>query len=154
MPGKTNVFSNDELKLVFNNTPINAIGDVVGLVGSAVAGSLFVSLHSADPTDSGTQLSSEVNYIGYTRVSTPRTTAAWTITTSGDLTKASPTVNIQFPTCTGGTSTPTHFGIGSTLTGAGKLMYVGTTSPVGVGVAAVSTGISPQLSTESSIIVY
>lgn len=150
MAGKTNVFENDELKLVFNNTPISLIGDATGLVGSTAVGSLFISLHSADPTDAGTQTSSEVNYTGYTRVTTARTTAAWTITTDGaGLTKASPTVNIQFPACTGGSSTPTHFGIGTGSTGTGKLLYVGTITPV----VTVTNGITPQLTTDTSIIV-
>ena len=150
MAGKTDVFENDELKLIFNNTPISLIGDTIGIVGSTGVGSLYVSLHSADPTDVGVQTSSEVNYTGYTRVTTPRTTAAWTITTdAGGLTKASPTINIAFPACTGGSSTPTYFGVGTSLTGTGKLLYVGTITPV----VTVTNGITPQLTTATAIIV-
>lgn len=149
MAGKTDVFEMDELKLIFNNTTIPLIGDAIGLVGSTAVGSLFVSLHIADPTDTGTQTSSEATYTGYTRVTTARTTAAWTITTTAGVTKAAPTVNIQFPACTGGSSTPTHFGIGTSLTGIGKLLYVGTITPV----VAVTNGITPQLTTDTAIIV-
>lgn len=150
MAGKTNVFENDELKLVFNNTPISLIGDATGLVGSTAVGALFVSLHTSDPTDAGTQTSSEATYTGYARVSTPRTTAAWLVTTDGaGLTKASPAVNIAFPACTGGSSTPTHFGIGTSGTGTGKLLYVGTITPV----VTISNGITPTITTDTAIIV-
>lgn len=150
MAGKTNVFENDELKLVFNNTPIPLIGDATGLVGSSAVGVLYLSLHTADPTDTGSQTASEATYTGYTRVSTARTTAAWTVTTDGaGLTKAAPTVNISFPAATGGSSTPTHFGIGTAATGAGKLLYVGTITPV----VTITNGITPQLTTDTAIIV-
>lgn len=150
MAGKTNVFENDGLKLEFNNTPITLIGDANGLLGSATVGSLYVSLHTADPTDNGTQLSNEALYTGYSRVGTARTTAAWTVTTDGaGVTKVSPTVTIAFPTATGGSSTPTHFGVGTSATGAGKLMYVGTLTPV----VTITNGITPQLTTDTAIIV-
>lgn len=146
----SDVFENDTLKLIFNNTTISLIGDATGILGSGTVGSLYVSLHTADPTDAGTQSSSEATYTGYTRVATARSTAAWTVTTDGSgVTKASPTVNILFPACTGGSSTPTYFGIGASATGTGKLLYAGTVTPV----VTITNGITPQLTTATSIIV-
>lgn len=150
MAGKTDVFENDSLKLEFNNTPISLIGDAPGIQGSATVGNLYISLHTADPTDAGTQLTNEANYTSYARVATPRTTAAWTVSTDvSGVTKVSPTVTISFPTATGGTSTPTHFGVGTAPSGAGKLMYVGTLSPV----VTITNGITPQLTTATAIVV-
>ena len=56
---KTNTWENDLLKLVFQNTSASLIGDATGLVGSGVAGSLYVSLHTADPGEAGDQTTSE-----------------------------------------------------------------------------------------------
>lgn len=150
MAGMSDIFENDTLKLIFNNVGISLIGDTTGILPSGTVGSLYVSLHTADPLDSGNQTSFEANYTGYARVATPRTTAAWTVTTDGTgLTKASPTVNIVFPACTGGTSTPSFFAIGTAISGTGKLLYVGTITPV----VTVTNGITPQLTTSTSIIV-
>lgn len=150
MAGMSDVFENDTLKLIFNNTTIALIGDATGIVGSGTVGSLYVSLHTADPTDAGNQSSNEATYTGYARVATARTTAAWTVTTDGSgVTKASPSVNILFPACTGGSSTPTFFAVGTSATGVGKILYAGSITPV----VTITNGITPQLTTATSIIV-
>lgn len=143
------VFENDTLKLIFNNTTAPLIGDATGIVGSGTIGNLYVALHTADPTYAGNQSSSEATYTGYTRVATARTTAAWTVTTTGSVTSASPASNILFPACTGGSSTPTFFSVGTSSTGLGKILYSGSISPV----VTITNGITPQLTTATSIIV-
>ena len=58
----TTAAANAFLLLFFNNTAWATIGDASGLQPSAVAGSLYVSLHTADPTEAGNQSSSEISY--------------------------------------------------------------------------------------------
>jgi len=139
---KTNTWENDLLKLVFQNTSASLIGDATGLVGSGTAGSLYVSLHTADPGEAGDQTTSETSYTSYARVAVARG-GAWTIT----LNSVSPTANIDFPACTGGSATITHFGVGTSSSGAGKLLYKGTVTPN----IAVATGVTPRMTTATAI---
>lgn len=133
---KSNTFENDLLKLIFNNDDIALIGDAAGLQNSATAGSLYVSLHTADPGEAGDQTTSETSYTSYARVAVARTSGGWTV--SGNA--VSNTALVQFPQCTGGSATLTHFGIGTDSSGAGKLLYSGAlTSSL-----SVSSGIQPQ----------
>lgn len=133
---KSNTFETDLLTLIFNNTDITTIGDAGGLRGSAVAGSLYISLHTADPTDVATQATSEATYTGYARVALVRTNADWLI--SGNT--ASNINTITFAICTAGSNTITHFGVGVSSSGANKLLYSGAiTTPL-----AVSNGITPS----------
>jgi hypothetical protein len=140
---KSNTFENDWLLLVFNNTNIANVGDATGLRGSTTAGNLWVSLHTADPGEAGTQTTSETAYTSYARVSVARSGAGWTVTGNS----VSPAAAITFPACTGGTSTITHFAVGTDQTGAGKVLYKGTVTPN----ISVSTGVTPQLTTASTI---
>jgi len=124
------------LDLPFLNTDWANIGDAAGLQNSAAAGSFYISLHTADPTETGTQTTSEVAYTGYARVAVARTAGGWTRTVS----TMSNTALVQFPQCTGGTATATHFGIGTDVSGAGNLLLKGAlTSSL-----AISNGIQPQ----------
>lgn len=60
--GMGNTFANDILLLIFNNTNAANVGDATGLRGSSTAGSLYLSLHTASPAESGNQTSNEVSY--------------------------------------------------------------------------------------------
>ena len=62
MAGKSAVFENDILKLIFWGTTIANIAD--NAAASPIT-TLYLSLHTADPTDSGNQASSEASYTGY-----------------------------------------------------------------------------------------
>ena len=139
---KTNTWETDLLSLVFTNTNASLIGDATGLRGSTTAGSLYVSLHTADPGEAGNQSTSETTFTGYARVAVTRG-AAWTV--SGNT--VVPTANIDFAACTAGTATITHFGIGTDSTGAGKLLYKGTVTPN----IAVASGVTCRLTTASSV---
>jgi hypothetical protein len=117
----SNAFETDILLLVFNNTDIANIGDAAGLQNSVTAGSLFVSLHTADPGEAGNQSTSETTYTGYARVGVARSAGGWTV--SGNT--VSNTAIITFGTSTVGTPTITHFGVGYESAGATKLVVSG-----------------------------
>ena len=124
------------LDLIFLNTDWANIGDAGGLQNSATAGSFYISLHTANPDETGDQTTSETAYTSYARVAVARSGAGWTRSVS----TISNTALVQFPQCTGGTSTITHFGIGTASSGAGNLIYKGALSAS----LSVSNGIQPQ----------
>lgn len=144
MAGKSDVFENDILKLIFNAT---AIANIADNAASSPATNLYISLHTADPTDAGLQTASEATYTGYARVAVPRSTGGWTVATNVGVTTAKPVSVITFPAATGGSSTVTHFAIGTLLSGGGKVLYAGTCTPV----ITVTEGITPQLTTNTTV---
>lgn len=141
---KNNSWENDLLLLLFNNTNAALIGDATGLRGSTGAGSLYVSLHTADPGEAGDQTTSEATYTGYTRVAVARSGAGFTVSTNN----AQFTSNVVFPIGSGGSGTVTHFGIGTALSGAGKLLYSGTVTPNIV----TGNGITPILASGTNVV--
>lgn len=140
---KGNTFENDLLLLIFNNTNAANIGDATGLRGSSTAGSLYVSLHTGDPGEGGSQTTSECAYTSYARQAVARSGAGWTVTGNS----CSPAAHIDFPAATGGSETATHFAIGTDSSGAGKILYKGTISPN----ITILTGVQPRLSTATTI---
>lgn len=143
---KTDTWEAGLLNLVFNNTAFTLLGDAAGLLGSTAAGSLYVSLHTADPGEAGTQATNEIGYTSYARVAVARTAGGWTISGTAP-TKASPTSPISFPGGTGGSGTATHLGIGTSASGAGKLLYKGALDvPIVCGV-----GVTPIIGTATAI---
>jgi len=140
---KSNAFENALLLLLLNNTNIANIGDATGLRGSTVAGSLFLSLHTADPGEAGDQSTSEVTYTGYGRAPVARSAAGWTVAANS----ATLTSIISFPAGTGGSGTATHFGLGTAASGAGVLLYKGAVTPNIV----TGNGVTPQLTTATAI---
>lgn len=143
---KSDAWEGDLLKLVFQNINSSLIGDATGLRGSVSAGNLYVSLHTADPGETGDQTTNETVYTGYARVAVVRSAAGFTVSGNAP-TSVSPASNVDFPVCTGGTASITYFGVGTSPTGAGKLLYSGTVSPT----IAVSTGVIPRLTTATAI---
>jgi hypothetical protein len=137
---KGDTFENDLLKLIFNAT---AIANIADNAATSPLTNLQVSLHTADPGDSGSQTTNEATYTSYARVAVARTTGGWTVTAAS----VSPVATISFPAATGGTNTITHFGVGTASSGAGKLLYSGTVTPN----ISVTTGVTPQLSTATAI---
>jgi len=133
----TDAFETALLTLYFNNTAHANVGNAGGLQPSGVAGSMFISLHTADPGETGTQTTSECVYTGYARIAVARSGAGWTI--SGN--NVSNTAVITFGTKTAGTDeTVTHFGIGSALTTAGNLFFKGALTASRL----ISNGITPS----------
>lgn len=146
MAGKTDVFELDTLKLIFNGT---AIANIADNAAASPLTNLYLSLHTADPTDAAAsgQSTNETTYTGYARVAVARTSGGWTCSTTGGVSTAVPTANISFGQCTAGTATITHVGIGTSASGAGKLLFSGALSPA----IAVSSGVVPQITTASTI---
>ena len=140
---KSNAFETALLQLVFQNSNIANIGDATGLRGAATAGQLFFSLHTADPGEVGTQATSEVAYTSYARVGVARSSAGFTVTDNS----VSPAANVDFPACTGGTATATHFSVGVASSGSTLVLYKGAISPT----IAISTGVTPRLTTATAI---
>jgi len=138
--GKGAAFEQSFLKLIFNATGIGTIADNAA---SSPITNIYVSLHTADPTASGTTSTNEATYTGYARVAVARTTAGWTVTSNS----VSPAATISFPACTGGTNTITNFAVGNQATGAGEIFYTGTVTPN----ISVASGVTPQLTTASTI---
>lgn len=121
---KTNTFENELLRHVFLNEAIALLGDASGVLGSAAPGSLYVSLHSSDPGEGADQTTNEIAYTGYSRVAVPRSGAGWSVTGS----TATNVGTVAFGACTSGSATATHFGIGCSSAGAGKMLYKGALS--------------------------
>jgi hypothetical protein len=137
---KSDSFENSLLKLIFNAT---AIANLADNAGTSPLTNLYVSLHTADPGETGNQTTSETSYTSYARVAVARTTGGWTVTANS----VSPVANIDFPAATGGSGTITHFGVGTASSGTGVLYYSGTVTPN----ITVSTGVTPRLTTASTI---
>lgn len=89
---------------------------------------LYLSLHTADPT-AGNQTTSEASFTGYVRLAIGRNTTDWDdYVTTGVMNAILKT----FGTNTGAGQTVTHFGLGTSISGAGDLILTGTiNSPTG-----------------------
>jgi hypothetical protein len=141
---KSDTFENDLVKLIFQNTDIANVGDAGGLRGSATAGSLYWSLHTADPGETGTAVTNETAYTGYARIAAARSAVGFTVTGNS----VSPPANVDFAECTASAGGPiTHFGIVSTSSGAGKLLYSGTMTPN----ITMAVGVIPRIKSTSTI---
>lgn len=114
---KANTFENDLVTLTFNATLASHLG-VLSSTGNA---NLYVALHTADPGEAGSQTTSECAYGSYARVAVARTSGGWTV--SGN--QVQNTAVINFPECTSGSETVTHFSIGTLTSGAGQILYKG-----------------------------
>lgn len=133
------------LALLLNNTDWAGIGDATGLRGSSTAGSLYVTLFTADPTDTGSMAAEVTTAIhgDFARVAIARTSGAVDCS-------ANPATNlgaITFATGSGGTGgTATHWGLckSGTLTttdcilsgaigGSGQALGSGVTPTVAIG---------------------
>jgi hypothetical protein len=132
----TNVAEQALLDLLFLNTNWANIGDATGLQASAADGNFYISLHTADPGEAGDQTTNETAYTGYARVAVIRDGTGWSRASS----TVSNAAKISFPQCTGGTSTITHFGIGTASTSTGNLLMKGALTAS----LSVSNGIQPE----------
>ena len=135
---KTNAFETNFLNHIFKNVALANIGDATGLPAAATVGNLFISLHTADPGEAGDQSTSEATFTSYARVAVVRSAVGWTVSGTSQVANAA---LIQFLTCTGGSNTITHWGIGTALSGAGNLLYKGAFATS----LAVSNNIVPEI---------
>lgn len=123
----SNTVENSLLVLMFNATNWANIADNTA---TAPLTNLFVSLHTADPGEAGSQTTSETTYTSYARQPVARTSGGWTVSGT-DPTQVVNAGTITFPQATAATSDLiTHWGIGTLVSGAGVLIASGPVGPV------------------------
>jgi len=136
----SNSLENALAALIFNGT---AFANMADNAASGPLTNLYVSLHTSDPGEAGSQTTNECAYTSYARVAVARTSGGWTCTSN----VVTPTATISFPAATAGTETATHIGIGSLSTGAGVLYFSGAISPT----ISIAAGVTPQITTASTV---
>jgi hypothetical protein len=97
--------------------------------------SRYIALHTADPGEAGTAVTSEATYTNYARVAV--TAATGFSAASGG--SSSNTAQITFPQCGASGNTITHVSIVTTTSGAGQIIYSGALNSS----LAVSLNITP-----------
>ena len=98
---------------------------------------LYVSLHTADPTDSNAQDANEVAYAGYARIRVSRNAMNEDAFVMNDGVASNPALMVFPPSKSD--AEITHFGIGTKPDGKGRLLYAGALhSPLKIG-----PGIAP-----------
>jgi len=122
----------------FSNTAETAVLNQV-FVGTALSWNantdLWIALHTADPGEAGTAVTSEAAYGSYARVTLTR---ASDFTVSGN--QVSNANLEQFPQCSSGSEVITYASIVTTSAGAGTIIArAALTSSI-----TVSTGVQPQ----------
>src|SRR5271166_613673 len=126
--GANSAWETGMLTLLFNNTVTASVADIGGstITASVTPGSLYISLHTADPGNTGVQSTSEATYGSYARVAVARSSAGWTISGANPA-QAANAATITFPQCTSGSNTITYMGIGTSSTSGGTnvLLYSG-----------------------------
>jgi hypothetical protein len=132
----TNAFETSLLGLIITNVDAANVGDATGLRGSTTAGVFWISLHIANPGETGDQTTSETVYTNYARQDEARNTTQWTVTGN----TADNDLAITYPQCGATGATLTHFGLGSAATLAGNLFLYGALTAS----LAVSNGITPE----------
>ena len=143
----SNTFEAGCLALFFQNANYANVGDATGARGSTVAGSFYISLHTADPGEAGTAVTSESAYTGYARVAVARSSGGFTISGATQVANAA---TVTFPVCGATGSTVTYFGICATASGAGELYFSGAlTAPASL---AVATGITPSFAAGALVV--
>lgn len=143
---KSDTFENDLMLLIFNNTNIANIGDATGLRGSSTAGQLWIAGFTADPGETGTAVTNEAAYTGYGRAARNRASGAGGFNVSGN--SVSPAEDVNLGECTASPGSPlTHWGIVSTASGAGKLLYKGTLTPN----ITMAVAVNPKVKAASTV---
>lgn len=103
---------------------------------------LWIALHTADPGEAGTAVTSEASYGGYARIVLTRATD---FTVSGN--QISNANLEQFAQCTSGSNTITHASIVDSASGAGNIIIK---APLNTSIP-VSTGIQPQFAANALV---
>lgn len=122
-----NAFLTARNGLFFNNVTIANFGDATGLEGSATAGNLYWTLHTAWPGRAGNQSTSEAAYTGYNpggnRLAGTRSGTTLFTLSGNEIVTASA---VTFPKQTdAGTDVMMFWGLGTLISGAGVLLYAG-----------------------------
>lgn len=113
----TNATETALLALIFNATTWNGFAENDT---SSPNTQYYISLHTANPGEAGSQNTSEAAYTGYARIAVARSGAGWTV--SGDT--ATNAADIEFGLCTASPGSDlTYVGIGTDASGAGTLLF-------------------------------
>lgn len=116
MPGKSNYLETAVLNHIFRTDTLSK------------PSSVYVSLHTADPTDAATSNELTIGSNGYTRVAISSANASWTAPAdSGDAKQITNAAAVTFGTPTGDWASGnaiTHFGIWD-ASSSGNLLYSG-----------------------------
>ena len=105
---KGNTTENDLLENFFKATALSWTANT----------NLYVSLHTGDPGEAGSQTTSECAFGAYARQTVARSGAGWSVVANA----ASNVGVISFPECTSGSETVTYVAIGTSLSGAGQIL--------------------------------
>ena len=98
-------------------------------------GTLYISLHTASPGDTGNQATSEATYTGYARVAISGNSTDLPVASGA----AANSSTITFGKATAGTETITHVGIGTAETGTGSLLIYNPLSSS----LSITAGVTP-----------
>lgn len=111
----TNTVETALLNLIFKGTTWANMADNAA---SSPNTAFYISLHTADPGEAGTQATSEAAYTGYARISINRNGTDWTVS-GGTASNAS---TLTFGKCTASPGAAiTHVGLGTASSGTGAL---------------------------------
>ena len=131
----------DILALYFTAVSIANLADNAA---SSPETQIAYALHTADPTDSGTQATSAAAYTSYDRVDAARSGAGHTVSSGS----CSPDADVDFPAGTGGGGTATFFSTGkSSVTTTADIYWSGAISPT----IAMGDGVTPRLTTATAM---
>lgn len=112
----TNAVETALLELIFKGTTWANVADNAA---SSPLTSFYISLHTANPADTGDQTTSETAYTGYARVQVTRDGTGWTVTNNAAVNAA----QITFGQCTASPGSDlTYVGLGTASSGAGRLL--------------------------------
>lgn len=127
----TDTFEDDILKLIFTAT---AIANLADNAASSPIANWYISLHTANPGETGNQATSETAYTGYARVAVTRDGTGWTVSSG----QATNDAEIAFGQCTASPGSDiTYVGIGTDSTGNGNLkLYEALSSSIAMQVGA------------------
>lgn len=124
-----------------------AIANVADNAAASPSTATWQALHTADPSSGTGQNQNELAVTGYARTSVIRTTAGFAVSGSGPA-SASPVAAITFPQCTStSTATVTHWSVGLSSNGTGKILASGVVTPN----ISIAQNVTPQLTTASSV---
>jgi hypothetical protein len=136
----SNTTENAWLALTYNAT---AWPNYADNAASTPQTQIATALHTADPGDTGSMLTSEAAYTGYGRQNINRNSGGWTVSGSN----VNPVANIDFAISTGGSELEAFFSTGKTGGGAAAILLSGAVSPA----ISVSSGVTPRLTTATQI---
>jgi hypothetical protein len=139
-----NTWQTSVMTLFAQNAAAANMGNAGGLQPSSAAGSVFISLHTANPGTTGNQTTSESAYTGYARVAVARTSGGWTVTGNQPCIMENAAAT-TFPASTSGPEVEAYVGFGFATSGAGELF-------ISVALASsliVNNGITPSFAIDA-----